>query len=133
MLLLWKVCISGCVYEPGNRCMATDARRNDDKLAFARWIKTLLSPFSPPSRLLTILLFCHASPVSRVARKYYVLSQNSLFTTMEPLHIKTPLLESHAMTKLTGFPVYLKLENVQPPGSFKIRGIGNLCQKVWSS
>ena len=58
------------------------------------------------------------------------LSQNPLFSTMEPLHIKTPLLESHAMTKLTGFPVYLKLENVQPPGSFKIRGIGNLCQKV---
>ncbi|CAH3110614.1 unnamed protein product [Pocillopora meandrina] len=49
---------------------------------------------------------------------------------MELLHIKTPLLESHAMTKLTGFPVYLKLENVQPPGSFKIRGIGNLCQKA---
>lgn len=34
------------------------------------------------------------------------------------------------MTKLTGFPVYLKLENVQPVASFKIRGVGNLCQKV---
>lgn len=49
---------------------------------------------------------------------------------MEPLHITTPLIESHALSKLTGFPVYLKLENVQPVGSFKIRGVGNLCQKV---
>ena len=49
----------------------------------------------------------------------------------DPLHIATPLIESHALTKLTGFPVYLKLENVQPVGSFKIRGVGNLCQKVW--
>ncbi|KAL9981852.1 hypothetical protein ACROYT_G010613 [Oculina patagonica] len=49
---------------------------------------------------------------------------------MEPLHIKTPLHESHAMSKLAGFPIYLKLENVQPPGSFKIRGVGNLCQKA---
>ncbi|XP_020601719.1 serine dehydratase-like [Orbicella faveolata] len=49
---------------------------------------------------------------------------------MEPLHITTPLIESHALSKLTGFPVYLKLENVQPVGSFKIRGVGNLCQKA---
>jgi len=48
----------------------------------------------------------------------------------DPLHITTPLIESHALTKLTGFPVYLKLENVQPVGSFKIRGVGNLCQKA---
>ncbi|KAM7426516.1 hypothetical protein ABFA07_022214 [Porites harrisoni] len=49
---------------------------------------------------------------------------------MEPLHIKTPVLESHPMTKIAGFPVYLKLENVQPVASFKIRGLGNLCQKA---
>jgi len=49
---------------------------------------------------------------------------------MEPLHIKTPVLESHPLSKLTGFPIYLKLENVQPVSSFKIRGVGNLCQKA---
>ncbi|XP_068679376.1 L-serine dehydratase/L-threonine deaminase-like isoform X1 [Montipora foliosa] len=49
---------------------------------------------------------------------------------MDPLHIRTPLLESHPMTKLSEFPVYLKLENVQPVSSFKIRGVGNLCQKA---
>lgn len=56
--------------------------------------------------------------------------QIKMETIMDPLHITTPLIESHALTKLTGFPVYLKLENVQPVGSFKIRGVGNLCQKV---
>ena len=49
---------------------------------------------------------------------------------MNPLHIKTPLLESHPLTKISGFPVHLKLENVQPVASFKIRGVGNLCIKV---
>ena len=31
------------------------------------------------------------------------------------------------MTKVLDRPVYLKLENLQPPGSFKIRGIGLTC------
>lgn len=54
------------------------------------------------------------------------------FSTMETeaLHIRTPVLESHQLTKLSGFRVFLKLENVQPVSSFKIRGVGNLCQKV---
>ncbi|XP_015758695.1 PREDICTED: L-serine dehydratase/L-threonine deaminase-like [Acropora digitifera] len=48
----------------------------------------------------------------------------------EALHIKTPVLESHPLTTLSGFRVFLKLENVQPVSSFKIRGVGNLCQKA---
>ena len=46
-----------------------------------------------------------------------------------PLHIKTPLMQSSELTSLCGIPIYLKLDNVQPSGSFKIRGIGNLVQK----
>lgn len=49
---------------------------------------------------------------------------------MQPMHIKTPLLESHPLSKIVGCPVYLKLDNVQPVSSFKLRGLGNLCQKV---
>lgn len=45
-------------------------------------------------------------------------------------HVNTPLLESISMSKHAGTTVYLKMENSQPSGSFKIRGIGHLCQQV---
>lgn len=45
-------------------------------------------------------------------------------------HLNTPLLESSALSKLAGTAVYLKMENSQPSGSFKIRGIGHLSQQV---
>ncbi|KAK6192327.1 hypothetical protein SNE40_003812 [Patella caerulea] len=34
------------------------------------------------------------------------------------------------MSKQAGFKVFLKLENLQPPGSFKIRGISHFCKKA---
>jgi hypothetical protein len=43
---------------------------------------------------------------------------------MKPLHIKTPLIESRALSKHLGKPVELKLDALQVPESFKIRGIG---------
>lgn len=49
-----------------------------------------------------------------------------------PFHVNTPLLESTAMSKRLGTTVYMKMENSQPSGSFKIRGIGHLCQKLAS-
>jgi L-serine/L-threonine ammonia-lyase len=48
---------------------------------------------------------------------------------MKPLHIETPLFESRAISIQAGRSVWLKLESVQPPGSFKIRGIGFACQE----
>lgn len=51
----------------------------------------------------------------------------------EGFHINTPLLESVSMSKRAGTTVLLKMENSQPSGSFKIRGIGHLCQKVVQS
>ena len=47
---------------------------------------------------------------------------------MSALHIHTPLIESRALSALLGRPVWLKLENTQPSGSFKLRGIGHACQ-----
>uniref|UniRef100_A0A803JDW6 L-serine deaminase n=2 Tax=Xenopus tropicalis TaxID=8364 RepID=A0A803JDW6_XENTR len=47
------------------------------------------------------------------------------------LHLNTPLRDSVPLSKLAGITVYLKLDNAQPTGSFKIRGIGNLC-KTWA-
>ncbi|GIW52095.1 MAG: hydroxyectoine utilization dehydratase EutB [Gemmatimonadales bacterium] len=36
--------------------------------------------------------------------------------------VRTPLLESPALSDAAGVPVYLKLENQQPTGAFKLRG-----------
>mmetsp|Transcript_25140 Transcript_25140/g.55090 ORF Transcript_25140/g.55090 Transcript_25140/m.55090 type:complete len:343 (+) Transcript_25140:55-1083(+) len=41
-----------------------------------------------------------------------------------PLHIKTPLVYSDPLSQCLGAKVYLKLDCLQPVGSFKIRGIG---------
>ncbi len=45
-----------------------------------------------------------------------------------PLHIETPLIESGAMSS-AGQSVWLKMDALQPPGSFKIRGIGFACEQ----
>jgi L-serine/L-threonine ammonia-lyase len=45
------------------------------------------------------------------------------------LHIETPLVESRALSVRSGKKVWLKMEAMQPPGSFKIRGIGLACQE----
>ena len=45
-----------------------------------------------------------------------------------PLHIHTPLIESAALSRAAGCRIWLKLEALQPPGSFKIRGIGAACE-----
>ncbi|KAF1995191.1 tryptophan synthase beta subunit-like PLP-dependent enzyme [Amniculicola lignicola CBS 123094] len=39
--------------------------------------------------------------------------------------IETPLKESYALSKAAGCRIFLKLETLQPSGSFKSRGIGN--------
>ncbi|GAB4393649.1 MAG: threonine/serine dehydratase [Gammaproteobacteria bacterium] len=44
------------------------------------------------------------------------------------LHIQTPLIRADRLSKALGKEIYLKLEALQPPGSFKIRGIGRLAQ-----
>ena len=46
------------------------------------------------------------------------------------LHKETPLIESLQLRKRTGKKVFLKMENQQPTGSFKIRGIGHYCSEL---
>ncbi len=50
----------------------------------------------------------------------------------KPLHIHTPLIESAPLTRELGIPVFLKMEALQPSGSFKLRGIGLLCQRSYA-
>ena len=45
------------------------------------------------------------------------------------LHIDTPLLESQPLSHALGRRVLLKMDALQPPGSFKIRGIGYACEQ----
>ena len=45
------------------------------------------------------------------------------------LHVETPLVESIPLSRASGREVFLKLEAIQPAGSFKLRGIGRLCEE----
>lgn len=49
---------------------------------------------------------------------------------MTPLHISTPLLQHRSLSVQLDKAVWLKMENTQPSGSFKLRGIGLLCQRA---
>ncbi len=44
------------------------------------------------------------------------------------LHIETPVIESTVLSRITGRSIWLKLDALQPSGSFKLRGIGHACQ-----
>jgi L-serine/L-threonine ammonia-lyase len=44
------------------------------------------------------------------------------------LHVVTPLWDSPSLSAAIGAPVLLKMEALQPVGSFKVRGIGAACQ-----
>jgi L-serine/L-threonine ammonia-lyase len=46
------------------------------------------------------------------------------------IHVRTPLVESEALGRILGRRVLLKLEALQPGGSFKIRGIGLRCERL---
>jgi L-serine/L-threonine ammonia-lyase len=45
-----------------------------------------------------------------------------------PLHINTPLIESRPLSLLSERSIWLKLDALQAPGSFKIRGVGLACE-----
>lgn len=51
-------------------------------------------------------------------------------TDNRPLHSITPTIASVGRSNAFGAPVYLKLENIQASGSFKLRGIGLLAQRA---
>lgn len=44
------------------------------------------------------------------------------------LHINTPLIESRSLSAIAGCTIWLKLDALQPCGSFKLRGIGHACE-----
>lgn len=46
------------------------------------------------------------------------------------LYYETPLIDSVVLTNYLGIPVSLKMESMQPSGSFKNRGIGLFCKRA---
>jgi len=48
----------------------------------------------------------------------------------EKLHVRTPLIESTSLSLLNNAQVWLKMDAIQPAGSFKLRGIGHMCQQA---
>src|SRR6185295_159172 len=55
-----------------------------------------------------------------------VATQNPM--RVQQLHLATPLLESLALSRCVSGRVWLKMEALQPCGSFKARDIGFACQ-----
>lgn len=49
---------------------------------------------------------------------------------MSHLHIQTPLLQHRSLSTKLNKQVWLKMESSQPSGSFKLRGIGLMCQRA---
>ena len=47
-----------------------------------------------------------------------------------PLHSETPVFESIPISQRIGKKVYLKMDCFQPAGSYKIRGMGHICQEA---
>src|SRR5690606_42078567 len=45
------------------------------------------------------------------------------------LHLDTPLIYSHVLSDQLGKHLWLKMDALQPSGSFKIRGLAHACQR----
>ncbi|KAI1495766.1 tryptophan synthase beta subunit-like PLP-dependent enzyme [Biscogniauxia marginata] len=49
---------------------------------------------------------------------------------LQKLYIETPCIPSPALSRVAGCNIFLKLENLQPSGSFKSRGIGTMMYRA---
>ena len=49
------------------------------------------------------------------------------------MHIDTPLITSEPLSRIAGAEVWLKLDCLQPTGSFKLRGISRVCREFVDS
>lgn len=74
-----------------------------------------------------------ALPSSVCRRKHKFFPPLVVASSVAPMHVHTPLVESAPLSALAKRRVLLKLDNQQPSGSFKIRGHGNLCRSAAKS
>ena len=53
-----------------------------------------------------------------------------MLRSLRLLNFFCPLILSHPLSERIGKKVYLKMDCLQPTGSFKVRGVGHACQKA---
>ena len=89
-------------------------------------------PSRSPARARTLTIPRVSSPEARVERgdELGTMDRAVVRSRGGPLHVRTPLIISKPMSEVLGRDVYLKLDALQPSGSFKLRGIGYTCQKA---
>ncbi|KAF2212883.1 hypothetical protein CERZMDRAFT_40899 [Cercospora zeae-maydis SCOH1-5] len=69
------------------------------------------------------------SPILPQSIQSHSSSSSTLPSTSKPW-LKTPLIESEKLSKAAGCRILLKLDHLQPSGSFKIRGLGHFILKT---
>src|SRR6266571_5306111 len=81
-----------------------------------------------PACLLMKTTIAAAGPARRTTGKVCLPIDTHGYATTMPLHIQTPLLISTPISAAFGHQVLLKMDALQPSGSFKMRGIGHACE-----
>ncbi|KAI9025257.1 tryptophan synthase beta subunit-like PLP-dependent enzyme [Phycomyces nitens] len=56
--------------------------------------------------------------------------ENQLLDESQTMHVGTPLVHSSRLSVKLNSNIFLKMENIQPSGSVKMRGIGNFCYRT---
>jgi threonine dehydratase len=59
-----------------------------------------------------------------------LLSTSKMSTPNNEVYDRTPLAYSKVLSRKLGANVFLKLDNLQPSGSFKNRGVGYFCSRL---
>ena len=102
----------------------------DEGLYALSWLSGASGVHSHARQIAFSILFNRTAP-SLTRECSHIAAVYSVMTSMY-LHAATPILRSDSLSKASGLAVTLKLDNLQPSGSFKIRGVGYMCCKVRS-
>ena len=83
---------------------------------------------SPHSKLSQMYPFSYLKPITSASKIRYLNPKLPRSGVKQDMHVHTPLLFSEALSALAGTKIWLKMDALQPTGSFKIRGIGHACK-----
>ena len=101
-------------------------RRNDDDV---RASSSSSSAFEEKKRELTLEWF-NFGPRGTMLPQTFQQQKSGFSSTSGPLHVSTPLIYSQPLSERNERKTYIKMDNCQPSGSFKLRGLGYACQKA---
>jgi L-serine/L-threonine ammonia-lyase len=101
-------------------------RRNDDDV---RASSSSSSAFEEKKRELKLEWF-NFGPRGTMLPQTFQQQKSLGFSSQGPLHVSTPLIYSQPLSERNERKTYIKMDNCQPSGSFKLRGLGYACQKA---